>query len=101
MLFVERDAVEFPQVEQEPAARKSLAPHAVLLPRARDFQLVLTGILQRIANVILAFNVDDAVNGGLVEVTGIIGKTAGLLECNRRGFWLGNENGRFFLLGHK
>ena len=99
MLFVQLDAVEVSQVEDETPVGKCLSTHAVLLSRARDFQIVLAGPLKGIADVVLMRDFHDAVHRGPVQVAGIIGESALLSEGDRRRLWRRQKYRRLFLIG--
>jgi hypothetical protein len=79
--------------------RERLSAHAVLLPRASEFELVLTGKLNRVAYVVLTPNIDDTENRRLIEVTRVVREAAALFEGDRRRIWFRNENCGIFLNG--
>ena len=59
---------------------KGLAPHAVLLPCAADFELILAGKLQSTADVVFVRDSYNSVDRGLVQVAGIVGEPTQLFE---------------------
>ena len=76
-----------------------LPSHAVLLAGASNFQIILAGKLQSVADVVFICNSYHTVDRGFVQMAGIIGKPAELFKRNRCRLWFRDQDSGFPLVG--
>jgi hypothetical protein len=78
--------------------RKGLAAHAVLLAGARNFEVIVARKLQRVADVVLTRDVDNSVDCCFIQMAGVVGESAELLERHWGRFRRRKESPRFQLI---
>src|SRR5205814_9923773 len=78
--LVEGDPVPPAHVERQTVLDERLSTHAVPLPGGAHLEAVVPGKPQGVRDVPVAGDLGDAVNGGTVEMAGVVDEAAALLE---------------------
>ena len=100
VLLVQAKLVQGAHVQDHPVLNEALPAHAVALAGGGDFQMVVAGELQRVSDVFNGRNLDDAVDGSLVEVAGVVDESPDLFKRNlRRRRDLQDQRRGFALVG--
>ena len=87
LFLVQSDLVQVPEVEDQATVSESLAAHTVLFSGARDFQIVLTGEPQCIADLFFVGGLNDPIDCRAIQMACVVGESSTLAKRQRRRVW--------------